>query len=216
MIKFLTPSLNKLILGVVLICPMLSANGSTLLHLRDAYYLSASGDIGWHNNIRFEAEGGFSAVAYDIGQGTSIAVGRACGHWRAEIEGAYRKSNAMRIETNILTEDSTGFVRDFSLMLNGYWDVYIPCSWWIFYIGGGVGVSFQEREDCSPNSNLDRASNTLFAWQGMSGFAYEIIDHVYLNLGYRLFMTAKPRSSTEHADDIVWINNIELGVRIEL
>lgn len=215
MIKLPSPFLRKLTLGAVLLCPILLP-AETLLHLRDNYYIAANADIGWHNNIKFQPEGGFAEFAYDAGQGISFSVGRACQHWRMEIEGAYRKSNAKRLSDQFFTEDATGFVRDFALMLNGYWDVYVPCSWWIFYIGGGVGVSFHERQICANLTDLTRASNTLFAWQGMAGFAYEIIDHVFLNLGYRLFMTAKPRSSTEKADDVVWINNIELGVRIEL
>lgn len=208
------------------LCPIFSAAewywpGQTLLHLRNGFYIAAAGDIAWHNNIRFNpAEGGFSDKSYDIGQGTSFSLGWVCGHRRLEIEGAYRKSNIDRISLQVgpfdVAGDATGFVRDFTLMLNGYWDVHVPNSWWIFYIGGGVGVTFHEREDCSNFTPLATASNTLFAWQGMSGFAYEIIDHVYLNLGYRLVMTAKPRSSFEHAADIVLINNIELGVRVEL
>lgn len=216
MIKLHPHFLKKLMLGTVLLCPLLST-AETLLHLRSDYYIAAAGDIAWHNDIRFNfEEGQFREFVYDVGQGTSFSIGKICRNWRLEIEGAYRKSNLERINSAVFGEEATGFVRDFALMLNGYWDVYVPCSWWIFYIGGGLGVSFQERQACSSNSDLAKASNTLFAWQGMSGFAYEIIEHVYLNLGYRLFMTAKPRSSFEHANDIVLINNIELGVRIEL
>ncbi len=220
--------LKKLVISAVLFCPVLSF-GQTILELRDSYYIAANADVAWHNDIKFEFDdNAFSKFSYDVGQGISFSIGKICRNWRLEIEGAYRKSNLNRFISDIDGSlDATGFVRDFSLMLNGYWDTYIPCSWWIFYIGGGFGVTFAERRSCAGavvdctgiEAQCDgpsTASNTLFAWQGMSGFAYEIVERVFLNLGYRLFMSAKPRSSTEHANDIVLIHNIEMGVRIEL
>lgn len=216
MIKLHPPLLAKLLLTAVLICPILSAKAATLLHLRQDYYLAAAGDIAWHNDIKFKFGEDFENRTYDVGQGISVAVGKICGHWRVELEGAYRKSNLKSISSEFLTEDATGYVRDFALMLNGYWDVYVPNIWWIFYIGGGVGVSFAQRKSCGEITPISLESNTLFAWQGMAGFAYEIVEHCFLNLGYRLFMTARPRTSINHASHIVLINNIELGVRIEL
>jgi opacity protein-like surface antigen len=218
MIKLHPSPLKKLIALGLMLCPLVSS-GQTLLHLRNGYYIAAAGDIAWHNPIRFADEDplvSFVEQDYDVGLGISTAFGMTCSCWRLEFEGAYRKSNVDKIETAISSEDATGFVRDFTLMVNGYWDVYVPCSWWIFYLGGGLGVSFQERQTCSTLSAFEKTSNTLFAWQGMAGFSYEIIEHVFLNAGYRLVMTAKPRDSTQHADNIVLINNIELGVRIEL
>lgn len=226
MIKLPSPLLKRLLISVVLFCPILSS-GQTILEIRDGYYIAAAGDVAWHNNLKFSLDQNrFNEISYDIGQGTSFSIGKICRNWRLELEGAYRKSNVDRFSTRFFLEEgstfeffseaATGFIRDFSLMLNGYWDVYVPCSWWIFYIGGGVGVSFQERQFCASTTDLAIDSNTLLAWQGMTGFAYEIIEHVFLNLGYRIFMTAKPRSTTQKADDIVLINNIEMGVRIEL
>lgn len=224
MIKLPTPSLKVfkvLILGAVLLCPLLS-EGKTLLHLRNNWYLAAAGDIAWHNDLKFEADnGGFTEFKYDIGQGTSVSIGKACGPWRTEFEAAYRKSSLDELTVSpfpgfLVSGPATGDVRDFTLMFNGFWDVYIPNSFWIFYLGGGFGVSFHHREATDSTGLYAEKNNNLWAWQGMSGFSYEIIEHTYLSLGYRLFMTAKPRSPSEKANHIVWINNIEFGVRIEL
>lgn len=217
-----SPLLRKLVVLGLILWPMVLEGQVTILPLRCGYYLAGAGDIAWHNDIKFRGlEGGMDQFEYDWGQGISLALGKAQSCWRFEFEGAYRKNNLKRISFTspsgaIFSDDATGFVRDFTLMFNGYWDVYIPCSWWIFYIGGGLGVTFHERQSCSTFSDLEKASNTLFAWQGMAGFSYEIIEHVFINAGYRLFMSAKPRSSFNHAQSIVLNNNIELGVRIEL
>lgn len=213
-------SLKKLVFGALFIGSALSAN-ATLLHLRSGYYIAAAGDIAWHNNIEFRAEEGFTKLHYDIGQGTSVSLGVLLRHWRLEVEGAYRKTNLDKITTQFLTEDATGFIKDFTLMINGYWDMRIPNCWWIVYVGSGLGVTFQDRKACGDvcvpgtDGNLGKASNTLFAWQGMAGVSYEIIEHAYISLGYRIWMSAKPRSSIVTAQDIAIIHNIELGARIE-
>lgn len=217
MIKLHTLSLKKIIFGAFILCSIMPVQ-ATLLHLRTGYYLAAAGDIGWHNNIVFQpAPGVFNKFFYDIGQGASVSAGVLCGHWRLEAEAAYRKNNLKRDSTQFLSEKATGYTRHFALMVNGYWDVLLPNSWWVIYVGGGAGVSFHRRESAATNTSLGITSNTLFAWQGMTGVSYEIIEHVFLSLGYRLFMTAKPRSSpiVIRANTIVLNNNIELGVRIE-
>lgn len=210
---------KTLIVGAIaiLFCPLLSY-GQTILELRDNWYFAAAGDIAWHNNVKFEGFGGeFAKYDYDIGQGISVSVGKACRCWRMEFEAAYRKSNLDTITSIFLSEDATGFIRDFTLMLNAYWDVYIPNSFWIFYLGGGFGVSFNEKQDASTDTDLKTKSNTIAAWQGMSGISYELRKHVFVSAGYRIFMTSKIRSlSGIRSNDIVIINNIEIGVRIEL
>lgn len=221
MIKLHAPFVKKILFGVFVLSLIVPLKADTLLHLRCGYYIAASGDVAWHNNIVFKTphpHGGFNKFFYDIGQGTNVSAGILCKHWRYEIEGSYRKNNLKRVSTQILSERATGFARDFALMGNIYWDVLLPNSWWVIYVGGGAGVTFHRREVAATNTSFGATNNTLWAWQGMAGVSYEIIDHVFLNLGYRLFMTAKPRSSPVvlKANTIVWANNIELGVRIEI
>lgn len=217
MIKLYTSFIKKIFFGVFLLS-LIGTAQATLLHLRCGYYLAASGDIAWHNNMLFRGhDGKFKKFFYDIGQGTNVSAGILCKRWRYELEGSYRKNDLKRYSTHVLSEKAAGFARDFALMGNIYWDILLPNSWWVIYVGGGAGVSFHRREVAAKKIPFESTDNNLFAWQAMVGVSYEIIEGAFLNLGYRLFMTAKPRFSQKfkEANTIVWANNIELGTRIE-
>lgn len=215
-------SLNKIVLLAIFLCIGIKLHADTILPLRCGWYIAGSGNIVWHNDIEFKPkEGGFTKFRYDVGPGMTAAIGVLLREWRIEIEGAYRKNDLRRLSiktpTGIKASGRTsGNVRDFAMMLNGYWDILIPNSWWVVYVGGGVGVSCHRREAVDFTGFFAHRDQTLLAWQVMAGVSYEIVEHTFLTAGWRLFSTPKVRSPRERSDEIILVNNIEIGVRIEL
>lgn len=214
--------LKKIVLVAVFLCIGTQIQADTILPLRCGWYIAGSGNITWHNDIKFKAqEGGFTKFRYDVGPGINASVGMLLREWRIEVEGVYRKNDLRRlsIETPSGLKASgrtSGYVRDFAMMFNGYWDILIPNSWWVVYVGGGVGVSCHRREAVDFTGLFAHKDETLFAWQVMAGVSYEIVEHTFLIAGWRLFSTPKVKSPTERSSEIVIVNQIELGVRIEL
>lgn len=213
----------KLIFGAILFCSGPVLHAEALLHLRDAWYFTSTGDLAWHNGLEFKpAAGGNTDLSYDPGLGVGLSVGKAKCCWRVELEAFFRESDLDNEKgvTSLGTPfdlDATGYIRDFTLMANGYWDFEIPNYCWMAYVGGGLGLSIHERKACTSVSDVEKNSNdTLFAWQVMAGVSYEIIKNVYTSVGYRLVSTTKPSSRNEKADDLVFINNLEFSIRVEL
>lgn len=208
-----------LALGLLTVLP---AQADTLLHLRCGWYIAGAGDITWHNNIKFQPPGGgFTKFRYDTGFGTSASFGVLLRHWRLEVQGLYQKNDLKRLTIQTPrglrhSARTSGNVRQSAIMFNGYWDYLIPNSWWVFYVGAGIGPAFHHREAVDFSGFFAQKNQTTIGWQAMAGFSYEIVDHTFLTLGWRIFSTPKVRSPTERSKEIVILNNLELGVRIEL
>ncbi len=208
-----------LALGFLAVIP---AQADTLLHLRCGWYIAGAGDIGWHNEVKFKpGGGGLTKFHYDVGYGTSVSVGVLLRHWRLEVQGLYQKNDLKKLNVRtplglIARGRRSGNIRQSAIMFNGYWDVLIPNSWWVVYVGAGVGPGFHHREATDSTGLFAQRNETQLAWQAMAGFSYEIVDHTFLTLGWRIFSTPKVHSSSERSEQIIIIQNIEIGVRIEL
>lgn len=212
--KMTSITLKKLIfITIALIFAPFVQAGNHLLCIRDNWYFTGQGDLVWYNPTVFKLpDGSKRKYSYDPGFGVGLSLGKACRFWRAEVEFFFRKSNVMEVAWS----PATGYVRDFSVMVNGFWDFEIPITDWMWYIGAGVGVSAHQRVSCSDSIGLEKESDTLFAWQAMTGFSYEIIKDVYISLGYRLFSTPKVSSSFGKSEDWVYIHGMEFSIRVDL
>lgn len=215
-------SWKKITFLTVFLCIGTNMQADTILPLRCGWYIAGAGDIAWHNDLKFKPkEGGFVKFRYDPGMGVNAAIGMLLREWRLEVEGLYTRNDLRRLSIQTPTGlkasgRTTGRITDFAMMLNGYWDLRIPNSFWIVYIGAGIGVAAHHREATDFTGLFASRNETKLAWQVKAGASYEIVEHTFLTLGWKLFSTAKLRSPSEQAEEIVLVNNIEFGVRIEL
>lgn len=249
----------------------------------DRWYISGTGALVLRNKENEFLDKNKNGVEYKnkLGWGTSIAIGRQMGFWRAELEAAYRKNKIKDFATvensvNFLKEpvdsdkfkaklaavnaddlahfiagggtkddftpktaqgykdaliaDSKGidaYTRDFAIMANLYYDIPV-CDCFSVYLGAGAGVSFNEiaiadkiidtaGKVTSSDHSFTTVKNTLFAWQVMTGVAYDLSEDWTLTLGYRLFATAKPKyqtgTETIKAKKMPLSHNFEIGLR---
>lgn len=206
----------------------------------DNWYMAGTGALSFHNDTKFfKDKVGGTEQDYKMGGGASFAVGRTMDCWRFELEMAYRRNkvkNQFDIAANgqknqQANKNVDGYNRDLALMANAYYDLPL-CDAFGIYVGGGLGVSFNEVsfKDVDGNGHLNHSyasyKNTLFAYQAMTGVFYDLNECWTLTLGYRLFGTSKPKVDSK-SDLIGGINantqvksskmpishNIEFGVR---
>lgn len=216
----------------------------------DRWYIAGTGALVFKNENEFldqKKNGG--EYKQKLGWGTSVAIGRTMGCWRAELEAAYRRNklkdfaliedgvNLSKSADATLKKKSTdaaagllkgdAYTRDLALMANLYYDIPV-CNCFSIYLGAGAGVSFNEfavKEQFTDatgkvtysDHQFDSIKNTLFAWQVMTGVAYDLTPNWTLTLGYRLFATTKPKFQNENmtvkARKIPLSHSVELGLR---
>lgn len=197
----------------------------------DRWYIAGTGALVFKNkNKAFVDANNGMENKYKLGWGTSVAVGRTIDCWRAEVELAYRRN---KVKDYNVVENGTknpvkagAYSRDIAIMANVYYDLPV-CNCLSVYIGAGAGVSFNEfavEQDVGQGGNVSYShrlyasqKNTLFAWQVMTGVAYDLSENWAITLGYRLFATMKPKYQLDNkvvkAKKIPFSNNIELGLR---
>lgn len=233
--------LLKLFLASSLFISTYSAFGHDLC--MDGWYGALSGGLSYHRDSKisnFTIEDETATFDHKTGFGMNMAIGYMVDTWRIELEASYRRSK----NENICAEDvfsqsphdDRGYIQNFALMVNAFYDFYLSDCFSIF-IGGGIGASdtrfsysfIDTATDCGESSadcvplvcGSDNEWN--FAWQLMAGFAYHINDCWALTVGYRFFSTAKPtmclaRISAEECCnkfcDMPYSNNVDFGVRV--
>src|SRR4051812_4841191 len=151
---------------------------------RDITKLDQSGSV--TTRLR---ENGFPAAngkaKFDVGIAGNLALGWGFGNGlRAELEGGYHGNNVRRItgfgalgQTNAAANPN-GTGNTPSVMVNAYYDFYIPGTPWIVpYIGAGIGAAWSEisRETITYNNPAfvrpgrltvgGNSSSTSFAYQ---------------------------------------------------
>lgn len=202
------------------------------------WYLGATGSLVWHNDMDYDhasvpANGDSS---FDIGGGFGLSAGYALPSYymRAEAELLYRRNNldSMDLTGAFLgatagSYSASGHTQDLAVMFNLVADIPVH-ELFSVYVGGGIGVSFNELELDYVNrtsaetffTGLERKQNsTLFAWQVMGGVSYDINDTVALTAGYRLFATSKLSYNKNlglSKSNIPMYHSIDLGLRFKL
>lgn len=187
----------------------------------EKWYLAGAGSIGWHNDAEFSNNGTTSNYEFDPGWDAILALGLHICQFRLEIEGSYRRNDLDSIVVSKGTckvfSNADAHVSYWNLMFNGYFD-YCLCECFSAYFGAGLGMTRSEFElevqNISSN-NTERKTNQ-FAWQIMPGLAYAYSCHVTLFAEYRLFSASKVYSVKNNSNDRVYLNNVELGIRLNL
>ena len=93
-------------------------------------------------------------------------------------------------------------------MVNGYYD-FNNSSKITPYVGLGVGAAFVEAQ----SSSFTDDEQTVFAYQGMLGAAYEYDNDIDLTMGYKYFNANSVEIGNRKED--MERNNIEFGVRLK-
>lgn len=118
---------------------------------------------------------------------------------RGEIEGSYIDNDFDNI---------SGDVTIYAGMVNGYYD-FNNSSKITPYVGLGVGAAFVEAQ----SSSFTDDEQTVFAYQGMLGAAYEYDNDIDLTMGYKYFNANSVEIGNRKED--MERNNIEFGVRLK-
>lgn len=163
------------------------------------WYVAGSGSVAWHNALKFQENAASLSVNYKTGWGAAASVGYLfdmCNGWDLRLEGefVYRRNNLKNVTFTVPgifsgTGSIHGHNQDAAIMANLIADMGLFCDW-SFYLGGGIGASFNKLSATVFGVNGSR-SQTLFAWQFLTGLSYCICQDVSLTVGYRLFGTTK-------------------------
>ena len=137
--------------------------------------------------------------------GGSIALGLKAplnyGALRTEIEYS-RNGNAKKSHTDEYGDKYETKLESQSFLFNAYYDFDTHTAF-TPYVGGGLGFARLKSSinwDEFPEDN-GSMKNTHFAWQLGAGVAYDINEHVALDLGYRYIDYGDFDKSSSYGDD---------------
>lgn len=203
------------------------------------WYVAASGSVAWHTNHKFNTSGlddeGIpftldTSRKYKVGGGAAASVGyifNICNCWDLRLEGevVWRRNSLKNINSNFTsagvtlaeTVAASGHTQDIAIMANLIGDFPLFCDLGL-YLGGGIGVSFNQLVLTSENGDPispSKQNDELFAWQVMGGFSYKICPNIDFTIGYRLFATQKVETPGAHikSKDIPLTQSLDLGLR---
>lgn len=194
------------------------------------WYIAASGSVAWHNHQTFDVTPNLSFKRnYKVGGGAAVSVGYIfdiCNCWnlRIEVEGVWRRNSIKDLTVSgfgtSFTTPASGHTQDTAIMANLIADFPFACCW-NFYIGGGLGVSFNKLTISIPNTtgtsvSTTTSNNSLFAWQGLGGLSYDICQNIALTAGYRIFGTEKRTTGGIKSNNIPLIQSVDLGLRFRI
>ncbi|WP_342238411.1 OmpA family protein [Inquilinus sp. OTU3971] len=174
-------------------------------------YLGAGAGVNLRQDQRWKFDDprvdGHVDVSFDAAPAGNIYLGYDFGAIRADIEGSIRQNDISDVRASWGTFRGFGIVapglndigisdigikvkgheRTIGLMANVYYDFEFGSSF-VPYIGGGVGVGFNNWKVKVPDAGIDEEYNSpLFAYQGIAGVSYYITPTLAANLEYRYF-----------------------------
>lgn len=215
-----------LLIATAILLTQQSVEGIIFL-CRSGCYLAGSASFDWNtsNKSFLTVDTAPSTISGrirpDDGFNANLAIGFYLNQWRLEAEGNYRnkKGNA-NFSSGGVTVTDFGYLSQYSVMANAYYDIPLCCDWG-FYLGGGVGAAFSEIE----TTGIINASQSdaRFAAQLMAGTFYNITRCIILTFGYRIFATTAPKdytfsndlaTATVSGEGSPITQSIELGLRI--
>ncbi len=139
---------------------------------------------------------------FDPGIKIAGALGYDFGALRAEVEIGYLTNEA---------NDGMGFggsgpvegdVSVLSFMVNGYYDIHTPNFSLVPYLGVGIGGASIDAHIIAPflaPSQVVDDSATVFAYQFMAGFGWNVSPSITLTADYRYFATTDPEFTPGNA-----------------
>ncbi len=166
----------------------------------------------------FDALGLTGELTYDPGIALDLAFGYAFEvGLRAEFQVGYRKSDIDDVKIDGFgTTDIDGDQTTYTSMANLYYDFDFArlsgdpggVSRLVPYLGAGIGVAVHDLDFDSGGSDTD----TVFAYQGIAGFAYSLAQNWRLTLTYIYLRTSDPEFDDDFETEYR-SHNAMLGVR---
>ncbi len=146
------------------------------------------------NNLEVESNGTFNQKL-STGFGLNAAVGYDWGQYlRTEFEFGYKFQNAKSLYTGgLYFDDTSGKVRQFTMMSNIYVDVPVAANFEVF-AGVGLGISVIGAHNYKiegQNQKIIKGGNAAFAYQFMAGVSYGLASNLDLVLEYRYTQTVQ-------------------------
>ena len=145
-------------------------------------YVSVQGGV----TLRQDSEVDDATVAVDDGFAYGVAVGKriAALDKRVRVEGeiGYQKSEADEYCRNGNCKDTTGDMKAYSFLVNGYFDM-VKGKKIVPYLTAGIGVA---KVDADVN-HFSHVDDVNLAYQVGVGIAYHISDNWHIDLKYRYF-----------------------------
>lgn len=125
--------------------------------------------------------------------GWELETGSDIGEGRVELEYTRRSNRLDQVEFSDGKVDAEGDITADSLLFNTF-GVYRSSSVWTPYLGAGLGVARITAADLTVTGQpLSDDDALVFAYQFGVGTDIAITDSLALDLGYRLFSTAKAK-----------------------
>lgn len=217
------------LLATIIVFTQTTAQAIIFLY-RTGFYVAGSGSVDWNlsNNVSLDVNTSVPTIATGsvtpaTGFNANLALGYYMDQWRIEAEGNYRSRKDTSFSFGGVTVTDFGYVSEFSVMANAYYDIPLCVEWWGFYLGLGVGCAFSEIEITGAFNASDHQGR--FAGQAIAGMFYKVHPCVALTLAYRFFATTSPEDIsftngptlvTISAESSPIIQSVELGIRISL
>lgn len=132
---------------------------------------------------------GFKAES-DMGYALSLQAGYAFGGPRLEAEVTWRSNDIDKFKYNGGGKIDGGGIDSIALMGNAFYDIPTGSAW-TPYVGAGIGVANVRFDD--GDFNRGTQTDSLFAYQGIVGLAYNIDQNLSIKADYRYFATLDPR-----------------------
>jgi opacity protein-like surface antigen len=176
-----------------------------------SYYISGNGGMSWFNNVK----DGRDKYGLDDGFNAAGAFGMKSNCYRLEAELGYQTNNVDKIHTPSGTFSQHGDVEVWSVLANGYYDIYTGMGVKP-YLTAGVGAARVQFEDVrDPGYNGWSEHDSVFAYQVGAGVSVPLGNHVALDARYRYFSTAEFTLNDGNQSRLS-SNSVSLGLRVGL
>ena len=175
---------------------------------KTGFYVGAEAGWSWSQNTKFSDENPTNTVntigpnrSLNTSAGDSPLVGVKAGYrihdmFRTDVSATYR--GGYSVSASNAANGVSAYkadVTNWTAMLNGYVE---PITLGKFkpYVGAGVGAAINSASNGvfnggGANNKLDDRTQTNFAWQASVGTAYNLTEHVALDVGYRYLDAGK-------------------------
>ncbi len=140
---------------------------------------------------------------FDPGIKIAGALGYDFGAFRAEVEIGYLTNEANDgVAIGSGSGPVEGDVSVLSFMVNGYYDIHTPNFSLVPYLGVGIGGASIDAHIIAPflpSTQVVDDSATVFAYQFMAGFGWNVSPSITLTADYRYFATTDPEFTPGNA-----------------
>lgn len=158
---------------------------------KNGYYLGGSFNLNMYQDTDLSVNGAYAGdVEFGSDFGFGLQLGKKFNHnLRAEADLSYNQVDGDYSVTGVNVGSAD--VENIALMGNGYYD-FNNRSNFTPYIGLGIGFSHVKGSLNIPGFGSDSETDTVFAYNLMTGVNYALSDKITTGLEYRFFDTSTP------------------------